>query len=87
MPPKRKCVSSAQSIRQAKKRKRNQRNREQRCLGSLTTSESLSSDERRRKHDAEAHRLAHLNHVRRQQEQEKTQPLEDKFVWKIRRED
>ena len=33
MPPKRKRISSAQSTRQVKKRKRNQRLREQRYLG------------------------------------------------------
>ena len=71
MPPKRKRVSSAHSTRQVKKRKRNQRQREQRCLGSLTASESASSDERRRECDVESHRLACLNCARRQQEQER----------------
>ena len=71
MPPKRKRISSAQSTRQAKKRKRNQRLREQRCLGSLTTSETPSLNEIRRERDAEAHRLARLNRARRQQEQER----------------
>ena len=68
MPLKRKHISAAHSTRQAKKRKRNQRQREQQCFGSLTTSESASSDKRRREHDAESHRLACLNCAGRHQE-------------------
>ena len=71
MPSKRKHVSLAYSIRQAKKRKRNQRQRDQRCLGSLSSSESPNSDEVRRDRDAETHRLALLNRARRQLEQER----------------
>ena len=71
MPPKRKHSSAAHSTRQAKKRKRNQRQREQQCLGSLSTSESISFDDNRRERDAVAHRLACLDHPRRQLEQER----------------
>ena len=70
MPFKRKRVSSAHSARQAKKRKRDQRKREN--LNSFATSESLlSSEETRCQRDAEAHRLARLDPERRQQEQER----------------
>ena len=71
MPPKRKRVSSAISIRQAKKRKQKQRQRELQCLGSPATSETQSSSERRRKRDAMAHRLVRLDDARRQQDQER----------------
>ena len=40
-------------------------------LVQLGTSESTSSNDRRREHDTEAHRLARLNCVRRQQEQKR----------------
>ena len=40
-------------------------------MGSLATSESTTSNERRCQRDAEAHRLTRLNPVRRQQEQER----------------
>ena len=68
MPPKRKQSSSAHSARQAKNRKRNQRQREQQCFGSLSTSKSMSFDDRRRERDAVAHRLVRLNRPRRLQE-------------------
>ena len=71
MPPKRKRTTSAYRTHQAKKRKRNQRQREQQSLGSLATSELITSEERRRERDAVAHRLARLNRPRRQQEQER----------------
>ena len=98
MAPKRKWISSAHSTRQAKKRKRNQRQSEQQHLGSHTTSKSLSLEERRHKCNAEAHGLASLNLKRRQLKQERmltlsqqyrnvTHLLGTKFVWKTQKED
>ena len=70
MPPKRKRVSSAHSACQAKKRKRNQRQTEQQLSRSHATCESLTFEERRCKHNVEAHRSARLDPDTRQHEQE-----------------
>ena len=70
LPPKTKHISSAYSTLPTRKRKRNQRQREQQCTGSLARSQSLSSDETKHKRYAVAYRLARLNRARRQWEQE-----------------
>ena len=71
MPPKRKQASAAYSTCLAKKRKRNERQRDQQCSELCAISESLSTEERRHERDAEAHRLVQMNPTRRQQEQKR----------------
>ena len=79
MPPKRKRVSSVHSTRQAKRRKQNQRQREQQDLGSHAMSDLITSEERRREHNAEAHKLARLDPETRQREQERNTAARRQF--------